>query len=87
MKEDPADRLYIFGHADARFKVTGSKADLAVQRDYFTALLEYTRAAVKAGKPREEFIKSTDVLKGFEDHGPLFTRALSAAFDEVSAGK
>jgi cyclase len=87
MKEDPADRLYIFGHASPKFEVTGSKADLAVQRDYFTALLEYTRAKVKAGTPREEFIKSKDVLKGFEDHGPLFDRALGAAFDEVSAGK
>jgi cyclase len=87
MKEDPADRLYIFGHAGPKFQVTGSKADLAVQRDYFTALLEYTRAKVKAGTPREEFIKSKDVLKGFEDHGPLFDRALGAAFDEVSAGK
>lgn len=87
MKEDPADRLYVFGHANPKFQVTGSRADLAVQRDYFTALLEYTQAKVKAGTPREEFIKSKDVLKGFEDHGPLFDRALGAAFDEVSAGK
>jgi cyclase len=87
MKEDPADRLYIFGHANPKFQITGSKADLAVQRDYFTALLDYTRAKVKAGTPREEFIKSKDVLEGFEDHGPLFDRALGAAFDEVSAGK
>jgi cyclase len=87
MKEDPPDRLYIFGHASPKFQVTGSRADLALQRDYFTALLEYTRAKVKAGTPREEFITSKDVLKGFEDHGPLFDRALGAAFDEVSAGK
>jgi hypothetical protein len=87
LKDLPNDTLFVFGHANPKFQVTGAKADLQLQRDYFTALLEYTRARIKAGTPREEFIKSKDVLKGFEDHGPLFDRALGAAFDEVSAGK
>ena len=38
---------------------------------------------MKAGKPREEIVKSTAVLKGFPDHGPLIPRVLTAACDEL----
>jgi cyclase len=85
MKAHANDTMFIFGHANPKFQVTGSKADLAVQRDYFHALLDYTRAKVKAGTPRDVFIKLTDTLPKFPDHGPLIERALAGAFDEVSA--
>jgi cyclase len=85
MKAHGNDTIFIFGHANPKFQVTGSKADLAVQRDYFHALLDYTRAKVKAGTPRDVFIKLTDTLPNFPDHGPLINRALEGAFDEVTA--
>jgi cyclase len=85
MKAHASDTIFIFGHANAKFQVTGSKADLALQRDYFDALLEFTRAKVKAGTPRDVFVKLTDTLPKFPDHGPLINRALEGAFDEVSA--
>ena len=84
--ELPADTIYIFGHAGTGHEVTGTRADLLHHRGYLEALLEYTRAQIKAGRTREEFLKSTDVIKGFEDYGPLISRPLPAAFDEVSAG-
>jgi cyclase len=80
-----ADTIYIFGHTKVGFPATGSRADLAVMGDYLTALLVYVRAQVAAGKPRDVVIASTDVLRGFEDHGPLLARALTAAYDEVTA--
>jgi cyclase len=85
MKAHADDTIFIFGHAAAKFQVTGSKADLAMQRDYFHALLDFTRAKIKAGTPREVFIKLTDILPKFPDHGPLLDRALAGAFDEVTA--
>ena len=85
-EELPADTIYIFGHAGTGREVTGARADLLHHRGYLEALLEYTRAQVKAGRTREEFLKSTDIIKGFEDYGPLISRPLPAAFDEVSAG-
>jgi cyclase len=85
MKAHANDTIFIFGHANAKFQVTGSKADLAMQRDYFNALLDFTRAKVKAGTTRDVFIKLTDMLPNFPDHGPLIERALAGAFDEVSA--
>src|SRR5690606_28802507 len=74
--ELPSDTLYIFGHAGANHPVTGSRADLQHHANYLTALLEYVRTHVKAGKTREQVLASTDVIKGFEDYGPLVQRPL-----------
>jgi cyclase len=79
------DTIFIFGHAGDGFKVTGAKADLMVQRDYFTALLDFVRGEIKAGKPKMELVKTNAVLKGFPDHGPLIERVTSVAYDELSA--
>jgi cyclase len=84
--EFPADTIYIFGHAGAGRDVTGSRADLLHHGNYLTALLEYVGGQVKAGKTREQVLASTDIIKGFEDYGPLVARPLGAAYDEVTAG-
>ena len=83
--ELPADTLYIFGHAGPKFEVTGSRADLGRHADYLVALLEYVREQVKAGKSREQLVASTDIIKGFEDYGPLVPRPLGPAYDEVTS--
>lgn len=80
-----ADVRYIYGHAGEKWPITGGRADLLVQRDFFSALLDMTRARIKAGVSREAFIKLTEPLAGFADHGPLNERVLAPAFDEVSA--
>jgi hypothetical protein len=83
--ELPADTIYIFGHAGPTFEVTGSRADLQRHATYLTALLEYVRTQVKAGKTRDQVVASTDIIKGFEDYGPLVARPLGPAYDEVTA--
>ena len=85
--ELPADTIYIFGHAGSKFDVTGTRADLVYHGKYLAALLEYVREQVKAGKTREEVVASTDVIKGFEDYGPLIARPLGPAYDEVTNAK
>ena len=85
VKGHSADTVFIFGHAKQDWKVTGGKPELLFMRDYLTALLDYTRGEIKAGKSRDEVVKSTAELKGFPDHGPLVPRVLTAAFDELSA--
>ena len=52
-------------------------------RDYLTALLEFVRGEIKAGKPKDVIVKITDPLKGFPDHGPLIERVLTPAYEEV----
>ena len=84
--ELPADTIYIFGHAGQGREVTGTRADLLHHGNYLAALLEYVREQVKAGKTRADVLASKDIIKGFEDYGPLTQRPLGAAFDEVTAG-
>jgi hypothetical protein len=84
MKDHERDAIYVFGHAGPKFGVTGSRADVAYMRDYMSALLDHVRGQMKAGKPRDEIVKSTETLKGFADHGPLIERVLTAAYDELA---
>ena len=79
------DTVFLAGHTNAKFPVTCAQADLMVMRDYLTALLAFVSAQVKAGKTKEEVVAMKDVLKGFEDHGPLIARSLTPAYDEVTA--
>ena len=83
--ELPPDTIYIFGHAGEKYPVTGTRADLEHHGAYLVALLDYVRSQVKAGKTREQIVASTDIIKGFEDYGPLVSRPLGPAYDEVTA--
>ena len=78
------DTIYIFGHGSPKFGVTGASADLLYMRDYLTALLEFVRGEIKAGKPKEVIVKISDPLKGFPDHGPLIERVLTPAYEELA---
>ena len=78
------DTIYIFGHAAPAFPATGGQADLLYMRDYLTALLDFVRREMQAGKSRDDIIKIVEPLKGFADHGPLIARVLTAAYDELA---
>ena len=82
--ELPGDCTYIFGHAGPKFEVTGTRADVLHHANYLEALLAYVRDQVKAGKTRDQVVASTEVIKGFEEYGPLTQTALGPAFDEVT---
>ena len=84
-KDQNKDTVFIAGHAGAKFPVVCAQADLMLMRDYITALLGFVNAQIKAGKTREDVIAMKDVLKGFDDHGPLTAAPLTAAFDELTA--
>ncbi len=77
------DTIFIAGHANAKFSPVCAQADLKVMGSYLTALLDFVNTQIKAGKTREDIIAMKDVLKGFDDHGPLTARPLTAAYDEL----
>ncbi len=81
-----ADTIYIFGHAGGTNPVTGSSKELLYFRDYLTALLDHTRAAVKAGQTKEQFTVTKPILKGFEDFGPHAANTLGIVWDEITIG-
>ena len=82
--EHPADTIYIFGHAGMNQPVTGPRAELMFFRDYLTALLDHTRAAVKAGQTKEQFTATTPTLTGFEVFGAHRANTLGILYDEVT---
>jgi cyclase len=86
----PADAIYIFGHSNAKFPVTGTKADLLAFRDYLSALLAHVEQAVRAGQSKEEVMKLEN-LPGFPDYHLPAGRTnrlpmnLSVAYDELAS--
>jgi glyoxylase-like metal-dependent hydrolase (beta-lactamase superfamily II) len=77
------DTIYIFGHAKVGERVTGSRADLMLMRDYLTAMLDFVQKGVAAGRSREDIL-GAPAIPGFEtwEGAPV---ALAAAYQEVTA--
>lgn len=78
------DTVFIAGHANAKFSVICSQADLTVMRNYLSALLDFVNAQITSGKSKEQIVAMTDVMKGFEDHGPLLARTITPVYDELT---
>jgi len=89
MKDYPADAIYVFGHGNQKFGVTGARQDLSVMRDYLSALLEHVGKELAAGKSRAEIAKLEN-LPGFPDFHLPPGRAnrlpvnLETAYDELT---
>jgi len=90
VKTYPADAIYIFGHGNAKFGVTGKREELLVLRDYWSAVLDYTSKKIAAGEPKEKIV-ALENFPGFPDfHQSLPNRLssnLSTAFDELTEKK
>jgi glyoxylase-like metal-dependent hydrolase (beta-lactamase superfamily II) len=82
------DTIYIFGHTGMNQPVTGPRADVLRLRDYFTALLAFVGAEIKAGKTKDQILAIRDPLKGFEDFGPFLLQdaraPLTVAYEELT---
>lgn len=89
-KAYPADAIYVFGHANPKFGVTGQRRDLLVLRDYFSAVLDYTQKKIAAGEPKETIV-GLENFPDFDDfHAPLPNRLasnLTVAYDELTEKK
>ena len=86
----PVDAVYVFGHGNPRFGVTGVRGDLLAMRDFFSAVLERVQKDVAAGRDKAAIV-ALENMPGFPDyHAPLPNRlglVLGAAFDELTAPK
>lgn len=79
------DTIFIFGHSDNGFGVTGSLADLHAFEVYLSKMLETVRMALKAGKSEESIMKITSIGGAEEWKGNGIGRSLSAALTELTA--
>ena len=86
----PADAIYVYGHGNPRFGVTGKRSDLLLMRDFFTAVLERVQGEIGAGHDKPAVV-ALENMPGFPDyHAPLPNRLgliLGAAFDELTEAK
>ena len=89
-KTYPADAIYVFGHGNPDFGVTGKRGDLLIFRDYVSGLLAHVQKEIAAGNSKEQ-IAALENLPGFTDfHLKLPNRMsgnLTAAYDELTEKK
>jgi cyclase len=80
------DTLFVFGHAFDPEKVTGNKADLKAMQDYLRNLLAFVNSQIKAGKTKDEIMKSTSIPGVTEWQGEGIELGLQAAYEEEIEG-
>lgn len=73
--EADSDTLFIFGHGNPEFGVTGNSDDLLHMRDFLSHLMEYTRKGITDGKSREEItdIQSFDEFPDYVSPGDFLS--------------
>ncbi|MFI5337239.1 MAG: MBL fold metallo-hydrolase [Opitutales bacterium] len=83
----PKDAIYLYGHGNPKFGVSGRQADLLVFRDYLTAVLGHVQKGIAAGRSKPEIV-ALENLPGFADfHAPAPNRLagnLEVAYDELT---
>lgn len=65
--EADSDTLFIFGHGNPDFGVTGNRDDLLYLRNFLSHVLEYTQQGIQEGKSREELMQIQQ-FEEFPDH-------------------
>jgi cyclase len=87
-KQMPADTIYIAGHARDGAPVTVDRQAVLRFRDYFDAVLAYTRKAIAGGQTKEA-VATAASLPGFETYqgGGALTLGgvLGVAYEELTA--
>tara|TARA_R110000868_G_scaffold235273_8_gene489104 strand:+ start:8930 stop:9838 length:909 start_codon:yes stop_codon:yes gene_type:complete len=86
----PKDTIYICGHGNTNYGVTGSKGDVLRKSDFLEELLTFTENGITAGKTKEE-IATAPLLPGFEDFqapgwGISLEFNINTAYDELIKG-
>ena len=76
---------YIFGHSAEGYEITGNWEDLGKFSEYLHSLLQFTESEIKAGKSKEEFIKTTVLPFETQWKGDGLVRPLTAAYEELTA--
>lgn len=77
--------VYVFGHSGDGYDITGTHEDLPKFAEYLSKILDFTEKEMKAGKTKEEFIKTTVLPFESEWKGDGLGRPLTAAWEELSA--
>lgn len=75
---------FICGHAAEGYDVIVNRDDLKLFGDYLGKVLQFTEAEIKAGKTKEEILKTTSIPGITEWKGDGIDRPLGAAYQELT---
>lgn len=75
---------FICGHAAEGYDVVVNRDDLKLFGDYLGKVLQFTEAEIKAGKTKEEILKTTSIPGITEWKGDGIDRPLGAAYQELT---
>ncbi|UTA67625.1 MBL fold metallo-hydrolase [Emticicia sp. 21SJ11W-3] len=76
--------LFVFGHAFDPEKITGNKEDIMVFQDYLAKLWSFVEGEVKAGKTKEEVLKTTAIPGVTQMQGDGIQRSIQATYEEIA---
>jgi cyclase len=79
------ETIFIYGHAADGFEVTGGKDDLKAFGEYLSNVLNFVDGEIKAGKTKDEIIKTTAFPFKSEWKGDGIQRPITSAYDELTA--
>lgn len=75
---------FVCGHAAAGYDVVVKKDDIRAFSKYLTDLYNYVEGSIKAGKTKEEILKTTEIPGSPEWKGDGIERPLTAAYGEIT---
>ncbi len=78
------DTIFVFGHAADGYEVTGKTDDLKQFGDYLGQVLQFVDGEIKAGKTKDEVMKTTALPFKTEWKGDGLNRPLQAAYEELT---
>ena len=79
------DTIFVFGHASEGYEVTGTKDDLKAFGEYLGKVLNFVDGEIKAGKTKDEVLKTTELPFETQWKGDGLQRPLQAAYEELTA--
>ncbi len=80
------DTIFIFGHAADGYEVTGTKDDLKAFAEYLDKVLNFVDGEIKAGKTKDDVLKTAMLPFDTQWKGDGLQRPLQAAYEELTAG-
>ncbi len=84
MKKFDNSTIFICGHSGDNYEVKGSKEMLLAFQQYLANVLKFVGDEIKAGKTKEEIVKTTEIPGSPEWKGEGIERPLTAAYEELT---
>lgn len=76
--------IFVFGHANKGYNITGNKADIKAFENYLTNVLAYVKEGITNNKTRKELLLTKTIPNSPEWTGDGIERSINAAYSELT---